>query len=168
MKIILNLKYIITMKKLLGILLILCFHLSNGQTIEGETIKLVESVIEIQASQAEIHEKIKNWFGKAFKSAKTVITSDTQSSITGRYINGFVFGGTAPVDWNHSIEVDIKDNKARIRIWLVDNDPVNYFYNKQGEQRGMYKKGFTKLIDDAKALESNFKEFLTNPAKDDW
>jgi hypothetical protein len=157
------------MKRLFGISLILFgYHSSNGQTIEGETIKLVESVIELQGSQAELHEKVKNWFGKAFKSAKTVIASDTQSSLTGRYINGFVFGGTAQVDWNHSIEVDIKENKARIIIWLVDNNPTYYFYNKKGEQRGMYKKGFTKLLEDAKNLESNFKEFLTNSKKDDW
>lgn len=157
------------MKKLFGFFLFLVsYHFANCQTIDGELIKLVESVTEVQKTQAELHEIIKNWFGKTFKSAKDVITSDTPSAISGRYINGFVFGGTAQVDWDHSIEVDIKDNKARIRVWLVDNNPVSYFYNKQGEQRGMYKKGLTKLVDDAKTLESNFKDFLVNPTKDDW
>jgi hypothetical protein len=140
----------------------------NAQTIEGSTIKLVESVIDIKGTQQELNERIKNWFGKAFKSAKSVITSETQSAIVGRYINGFIFTGNVNIDWNHSIEVDIKENKVRLRIWLVDNNPVNMFYNKQGEPRSMYNKGFNKLIDDAKATEKDFKEYLTNQTRDDW
>jgi len=158
------------MKKLLllSFLILTSHYVATGQVISGETIILVESVIDSKGTQNDLHEKVTNWFGKSFKSAKNVITSDTQSAIAGTYINGYIFGGAHQVNWSHTIQVDIKDDKVRLRIWLVDNNPVYYFFNKKGQQRGMYKKGLAKLVADSKALEVNFQDFLINSINDDW
>ena len=155
----------------------ICSKEGMAQTIEGSRIKIKEIIVDsLNKPQNELNEMVQNWFGTAFKNASKVITSKTSSSIQGRYINSFYFGGTAEVSFYHDIKVDIKDNKIRIQSWISDGitspiSAVGYFYNKKGKLRGLYKKGLEKLIKEGEniigSLEKNIKSTASN-SDNDW
>lgn len=156
--------------KLLLLLLLACLGVCYGQTQDGDAVLLQEVVLDsVPLSKTEIKDKTIEWIGKTFKSGESVITSSTENSLVGNYIETMYSGGVS-FDWEHRITIDFKDNKARARIWvsrLVTGTIASaYWYGKYKPSK-LHQRWLNEMTVNSKALINNYHQHLKKK-QEDW
>lgn len=155
------------------------FPVNEQGKVEFSEVVDVEGV-----SASELRKRCKKWFAESYKSAKDVIQYDGEDNITGKGIFQMKvpsFGLEMDVPTTHTIIVDFKENKYRVRITDIDYGTAvvknaEYVKSKadQVKAKGKEPKGDIKnyLITTNKycknTLESLKKAMKTKSEKDDW
>lgn len=151
------------MKKLIMVVMLLvvsgCAGLKTVPSSELESEKVFQVP---NMKKDEIFEKSKMWIAKNFKSAKAVIeyeNKETGAIIGNGIVSGTTNGGLAPISAEFTMEVDIKDEKVRIKITNVHMTINSPFYE-------MYRSELMPKISD---LTSRLESYLLSSGnKSDW
>lgn len=154
------------------LLLTTSLSVAYAQKKEGNFVVIQEVVLDsLGANGEKLHSKIEVWFGKYFRNAKEVITANNKELVAGRYLVG-VKQGPATVDFYHSITIDIKDGRVRVKIVAESTTAgypsASYFYNNKGELRtsAQYERWMDNLLADSTALLSSLEKDLRGGGED--
>lgn len=144
---------------------------SNAQTQDGDAVLLQEVVLDsIPLDKSQIRDKTIEWIGKTFKSGETVITSSTENSIVGNYIDQMYGGMNTSFDWEHRFIIDLKDNKVRVRVWvtrlITGTVAAAYWYGKFKPSK-LHQRWLNEMTVNSKALINNYHQTLKKK-QEDW
>lgn len=147
------------------------------QEIDGNHLKIAYVVIDsLDGHMDELHQRAQDWFGITYKEADEVITSNSSSLIVGKYLESFRFLGTT-LSFYHRIQVDIQDNRVRVQIWITEQLNCNgmkgcqaseYFYKKNGEQKGGLKGGLDQLLESSRQVTQDLSTYLKTNKGEQW
>lgn len=139
------------MKNLFLVLLIIpVFSFSQKlDSITDTKTEYLPVVVEIAMPKEKIYEKMKSWINRYYKNPKIVVKADDPNSylrIEG--INDYYFyqGGKVTNNIKYILEIEIQDNKYRLRFSNVSDDRLSVreflpsaMYNKKGEFKSFKK-----------------------------
>ncbi len=123
-------------KKCALIFSVILLSVSACKATQPYTPVVVTNVVEIEKSQADIYNKVRQWFSEYFVSGESVI--DYEDAATGTIIgNGVASIGSDPFGIiqykiHFSIRVDTKDGKFKIEYKInkhTNSDSTNGTYN---------------------------------------
>lgn len=154
---------------------------SYAQTQDGNSVLLQDTVLQdLPLTKGELRDKTKEWIGKTFKSGKDVISSDTESSIVGHFIANTYGSFGLVMDWEHTLSVDFKDGKARVKIWvdralhtnkdnalLPSTQPASAYWYGKHKPTKLHAKWLVELVENSGGLTRDLHKSL-NGKPDDW
>lgn len=159
--------------------LLLCFLIptcSFGQQLlpEKDGKVVYEEVDSVTAPKDELYQRSKIWLVNSFKSAKEVIQIDDKGSgqIIGKgnfdYPITVIFE-TAMWTCYFSVQIDCRDNKARIRIYDIDSKSGGEATAEYFNQYAKHSQKHIKTINDKiLGILYSFKNELGKKSKDDF
>lgn len=146
--------------------------LGTAQVQDGTSALLQEVIIDsIKLEKSAITDKTKEWIGKTFNNGEKVITSVTESSIVGNYVQMTTGGLGASVNWDHRFVIDIKENRMRVKIWVDRSRDSNYTAAQYWYGKFKPTKLHKKWLNDLVIMSGNMVTSLENHLKakeNDW